>query len=227
MKAMAEDTLPMSTRQHALEAENAALRQLQAALEIAQAHYESLYAMAPAAYCTICAQGRIVQANRAASALLAVTQHALIGQAITQFIADADLDRFEQYRQQVIDSGQAQSCCLRMLDADRRQFRALLQSAVAHGADGALHVRILLSDITAARPHDTPDAAAGGQRTQRADLAESQLRAKISHDLRQPLSALGIYATVLKNHVAPAGQPLLAQIQLCLASLSELLAKQR
>ena len=239
MTAMAEDTLLMSTREHALEAENAALRHLQAALEIAQAHYESLYALAPAAYCTICPQGAIVQANRAASALLAVTPHALIGQAVTQFIADADLDKFEQYRQQVIDSGQAQSCDLHMVDADRRQFRALLQSSVTHGADGALQVRILLCDITAARPHDepnapnapnapdTPDAAADGQPTRRADLAESQLRAKISHDLRQPLSALGIYATVLKNHVAPAGQPLLAQIQLCLASLSELLAEQR
>lgn len=230
MTAMAENTLSMSTREHALEAENAALRHLQATLEIAQAHYESLYALAPAAYCTICPQGAIVQANRAASAVLAVTPHALIGQAITQFIADADLDKFEQYRQQVIESGQAQSCDLRMVDADRRQFRALLHSSVAHGADGALQVRILLCDITAARPHDAPDApdaAADGQRTRRADLAESQLRAKISHDLRQPLSALGIYATVLKNHVAPAGQPLLAQIQLCLASLSELLAEQR
>ena len=61
--------------------------------------------------------------------------------------------------------------------------------------------------------------------TEHAVLAETLLRAKINHDLRQPLSALGIYVHVLKSHVAPAGQPLLAQIQLCLATLSELLAK--
>ena len=228
MKAFAKETSPMSTHHNALEAENAALRQLQAALESItahSAHYMSLYALAPAAYCTICAQGVIVQANRAANALLAVTHHALIDQAITHFIVDADLDRFEQYRQQVIHCGQTQSCELRMLDADRRQFRALLQSAVTQDADGALQLRIVLSDITPARQHDTPDAGANVTRSERADLTESQLRAKIAHDLRQPLSALGIYATVLKHHVAPAGQPLLAQIQLCLASLSELLAK--
>ena len=153
MKALAKETLPMSTDQNPLEAENAALRQLQAALESATAHYVSL------------------------------------------------------------------------LDAERGQFRALLQSVLAQDADGALQLRIVLSDITPARQHDIPDAGAGVTRPERADLTESQLRAKIGHDLRQPLSALGIYATVLKNHVAPAGQPLLAHIQLCLVNLSELLAK--
>ena len=49
--------------------------------------------------------------------------------------------------------------------------------------------------------------------------------AAASHDLRQPLAALGIYASVLKSHVAPAGQPLLAGMKECLAGLSELLAK--
>ena len=153
MKAFAIETSPISMRQNALEAENAALRQRQAALESATAHY------------------------------------------------------------------------VRVLDAERRQFQALLQSVVAQDANGALQLRIVLSDITPARQHDTPDVGAGVTHPERADLAESQLRAEIRHDLRQPLSALGIYATVLKNHVAPAGQPLLAQIQLCLTSLSELLAK--
>ena len=85
------------------------------------------------------------------------------------------------------------------LEADTatlRQLQAALESAKVHDAD-----------------------------TEHAALAETLLRAKISHDLRQPLSALGIYVHVLKSHVAPAGQPLLTQIQLCLATLSELLAK--
>ena len=225
MKPIAEETSPMGARQNALEAENATLRQLQAALEIAKAHYVDLYALAPAAYCTISAQGLILQANRAATALLAVTQPAPIDQPITQFIVDADLDLFERYRQRVVHSGQAQSCELRMVDADRRQFWAHLQSAVAQDADGALQLRILLTDITPRKQHAAPDDAGVSQTIDHSDLAESLLRAKIGHALRQPLSAIGIYAKVLKSHVAPAGQPLLTQIQLCLTALSELLAK--
>lgn len=228
MKPMAQETAPMAAHQHALEAENAILRHLQATLEIAKAHYVDLYALAPAAYCTASAQGVIVQANRAATALLGATQGALIDQSITQFVVDADLDMFEQYRQRVLHCDGAQACALRMVDAGRRQFSAHLQAALAQDADGAVQLRILLIDITPRQPHAAPGAAGVGPATDRgdgADLAESLLRAKISHDLRQPLAALSIYATVLKNHVAPAGQPLLVQIQLCLATLSELLAK--
>ena len=192
----------------------------------ASAHYVDLFALAPAAYCTLSAHGLIVQANQAATALLKVTQDALIEQSLTRFIVDADLDKFDQYRQRVIRLGQAQSCALRMVDAERRPFRAHLQSVRAHDADGAVQLRTVLSDISDISDIcDIGNIAPGYQSADGADLAESQMRAKIGHDMRQPLSALSIYATVLKSHVAPAGQPLLTQIQLCLASVSELLAK--
>lgn len=226
MKPMAEETAPpaesMRARRHTPVAENATVGALQAALDSATAHFPDLHAPAPAASCTICAQGLILQANRAATALLGVTQRDPIDQAITQFVVDAALPMFEQYCRQVLQAGDTPSCEPRMVDADRRQFVAHLQSTVAPAADGALQLRILLTDIM---PRTAPHAAGVGHGTDRADLAESLLRAKIRHDLRQPLSALGIYAHVLKSHVAPAGQPLLAQLQLCLATLSELLAE--
>ena len=55
--------------------------------------------------------------------------------------------------------------------------------------------------------------------------AQSRLRAEFSHDLRQPLAALALYASMLKHHVAPTGLPLLAHITTCLASLNDLLEK--
>jgi two-component system, sensor histidine kinase len=58
---------------------------------------------------------------------------------------------------------------------------------------------------------------------ERANNSKSRFLAAASHDLRQPLSALSIYVNVLKNHVPPAGQPLLASLQDCVGSLSELL----
>ena len=55
--------------------------------------------------------------------------------------------------------------------------------------------------------------------------AKARAVAATSHALRQPLSAIGIYASMLKSQVAPAGQPLLANLKDCVASLTALLAK--
>jgi signal transduction histidine kinase len=56
-----------------------------------------------------------------------------------------------------------------------------------------------------------------------AQSAQGRLRAEFSHDLRQPLAALALYASMLKGHVAPAGAPLLAHMKTCLATLNDLL----
>jgi len=78
-------------------------------------------------------------------------------------------------------------------------------------------------DIT--ERHATEDALrASKAEAERANNGKSRFLAAASHDLRQPLSALGIYTSVLKSHVTPAGQPLLANLKDCIGSLSELLA---
>lgn len=57
----------------------------------------------------------------------------------------------------------------------------------------------------------------------RADNAKSRFLAAASHDLRQPLSALRVYASSLKRHVNTPGQEMLSNMQDCIGSLSELL----
>ena len=69
------------------------------------------------------------------------------------------------------------------------------------------------------------DAAALACAQENASQASARAHTEARHELRQPLAALGIYVSVLKNHVAPAGLPLLASLKECLASLDELLAK--
>jgi len=77
-------------------------------------------------------------------------------------------------------------------------------------------------DVTERRA--TEDALrASKAEAERANNAKSRFLAAASHDLRQPLSALSIYVNVLRGHVAPGGQPLLANLNDCIASLSELL----
>ncbi|HEX6734439.1 MAG TPA: PAS domain S-box protein, partial [Azonexus sp.] len=60
---------------------------------------------------------------------------------------------------------------------------------------------------------------------ERANRAKSRFLAAASHDLRQPLSALSLYISVLQQKVAPDSRELVTNIQNCLDSLSELLAK--
>lgn len=59
---------------------------------------------------------------------------------------------------------------------------------------------------------------------QSANLAKSRFLAAASHDLRQPLSALSIYASALQHHVGSAGRPMLSNLGKCVESLNELLS---
>ena len=58
---------------------------------------------------------------------------------------------------------------------------------------------------------------------ERASRAKSRFLAAASHDLRQPLAALGLYVGVLKNRLIQTEAPLLTNISSCLSSLNELL----
>ncbi|MBI2277651.1 MAG: PAS domain S-box protein [Dechloromonas sp.] len=60
---------------------------------------------------------------------------------------------------------------------------------------------------------------------ERANRAKSRFLAAASHDLRQPLSALSLYVSVLQQKVGTDSRELVTNIQNCLDSLSELLAK--
>lgn len=58
---------------------------------------------------------------------------------------------------------------------------------------------------------------------ERANRAKSRFLAAASHDLRQPLAALNLYANVLKERVDPSQQKLMASMEDCIANLSGLL----
>lgn len=58
---------------------------------------------------------------------------------------------------------------------------------------------------------------------ERANNAKSRFLAAASHDLRQPLAAISIYAGMLKNTPRAADRKVVANLQECIASLSALL----
>lgn len=60
---------------------------------------------------------------------------------------------------------------------------------------------------------------------ERASNAKSRFLAAASHDLRQPLAALKLYVSVLKNRLDPGDKELLVNMEACVGGLSDLLSK--
>ena len=59
--------------------------------------------------------------------------------------------------------------------------------------------------------------------SERAYMAKNQFIAAASHDLRQPLHALGLYLGALQKHITDDGHYLLGKLELCVSSLNDLL----
>ncbi len=130
-----------------LEMQNEELRLSQLALDTARARYFELYDLAPVGYCTVSERGPIMQANLTIASLLGVTRAALSKQALTRFIYREDEDTYYLLRKALVESGEPQSCELRMKKPDGSLFWVHLAATAAQDADGAPELRIAITDI--------------------------------------------------------------------------------
>lgn len=124
-------------------------------------------------------------------------------------------------------------------DTARRQGHSKREFRVRHGADGELrHIAAVETvrtnaqgqaewmvgtnlDITH-RKRTEEQLRAAVLDAEQANHAKSRFLAAASHDLRQPLSALSLYAGLL-SHRSPSEQKLVASMKDCIGSLSSLL----
>ena len=133
-------------RQIELEVQNEELRRAQLAAEVARAHYRELYDLAPAGYLVVEDDGRIVEVNRCAAALLgAAEQQALLNQPLTQFILHEDQDHLHRLKRRAVGSSDPQTCELRMLRFDQTVAPVELTATAQGGGDGT-QLRVLLRE---------------------------------------------------------------------------------
>ncbi len=132
-----------------LEMQNEELRVAQLALDTARARYFELYDLAPVGYCTVSEQGLMTQANLTVAGLLGVSRAALVKQALTRFIHSDDEDTYYLHRKALVGSGESQSCELRMMKMDGSHVWVHLAATAAEDADGALELRVAITDINA------------------------------------------------------------------------------
>ncbi len=195
-----------------LEMQNEELRRAQVELDATRARYFDLYDLAPVGYCTLSAHGLIVQSNLTAAALLGQSRHALIKQPISRFIFKADQDIYYTHHKLLQDTGEAQSCALRMLKPDGTPFWVSLLSSNAQDSDGIAVHRIVLIDVSdhkrleAELLSKNAELADARRVADKANLAKSEFLSSMSHELRSPLNAILGFAQLLESG-SPAPTP--------------------
>ena len=131
-----------------LEMQNEELRRAHEELEVSRARFVHLYDFAPVGYVTVSESGLILEANLTASTLLGMVRSKLVRKPLTRFILTEDQDIYYRHRMALLDTGESQTCELRLLHTDGQPFWARLEATTARdGENGLLVSRIVLSDI--------------------------------------------------------------------------------
>ena len=132
-----------------LEMQNEELHQAYAEIEEMRNRYFDLYDLAPVGYTIISEKGLIMEANLTTSTLLSMNRSRLIKQAFTRFILKEDTDLYYLHRKKLFETGEPQSCELRLIRADGSDFFwARMDATVMKGSDGTSVCHLVLSDIT-------------------------------------------------------------------------------
>jgi len=139
----------MQLHQIELEKQNEELRSVQAMLNESRARYFELYDLAPVGYITISQQGVILGINFIASRLLGVPRETMVNQSVTQVILDEDWDSYYHHSRKLFETGDFQSCELRMIKPDNTIIWVCLQAVTTQDSDGVTVGRFVISEITA------------------------------------------------------------------------------
>jgi PAS domain S-box-containing protein len=131
-----------------LEMQNEELHLAQDELVASQERFFDLYELAPVGYMTVSEAGLIQQINLRAATLLGVARRDPIQRPITHVIFRADQDIFHLASQKLVQTGQLQSCELRMVRNDGTPVWVHLTFTLARDAAGSQELRLALADIT-------------------------------------------------------------------------------
>lgn len=147
----AEDSCVMSSelsvQQIELAMQNEELRRMQKELACERARYFDLYDLAPVGYCTLSANGLILEANLTAATLLGVARGTMINQPFARYI-DGNYQDFFYLQMLHQNIGAPQVCELQMAKQDGTLFWAHVAATGVQTASGAFECRLVISDMT-------------------------------------------------------------------------------
>jgi len=138
----------LEVHQIELELQNEEMILAQEALQKLHTRYYELYDLAPVSYCTLSAEGIILNANLAAANLLCESRNNLIKKSFFRYIHPEDQDEYYFFRRRMLVADESLECELRMQTADDSQFWALLQAVYGSDISEEGVTRLVFTDIT-------------------------------------------------------------------------------
>lgn len=165
----------------------------------------------------------IVDVNTAACRLFGYTREELLQRSVTD-MATEHSDAVERWQRHFTELRQKGS---KKLETAHRakDGTSIAVEVIANYVqfDGKEYSCAFVRDITG-RKHNAELILAAKAEAENANRAKSRFLAAASHDLRQPLSALSLYVGVLQGRIGPEHDDLMARVQACCDSLSQLLS---
>jgi len=140
--------------------QNEELRRTQEELDASRARYFDLYDLAPVGYVTVSEQGLIIESNLTFATLLCMPRNSLAKQPLTRFILKEDEDIYYLHRKKLFETGEPQTCELRMVKKGNSPFWARLETNIAKDNQGEPMCRAVLNDITALKLAESQKEAA-------------------------------------------------------------------
>lgn len=135
-----------------LEMQNDELRRALLERDEALDKYADLYDFAPIGLLAFDMEGRILEANLTAAALLSVFRGALVGSTLQSLLVPESLPVFDRFRRAIVATGEKRSCDLEVLAPNgRRIFIRVDGLAFAPGSEDDGRIRAALSDISESR----------------------------------------------------------------------------
>ena len=138
----------LQVHQIELEMQNEELRRAQASLAESRPRYFDLFEMAPVGYVIVSETGQILESNLTAAALLGRPRGKLLDHRINRLILPLDQDVFYQMCKALLQSGDPQTCKLRMVKPGGEEIWVQMHGSVARDESSATVFRISLGDIT-------------------------------------------------------------------------------
>jgi len=190
-----------------LEAQNRALQETQAELELSIRRYSDLYDHLPLGYVTVTPEGRILQANLAAAECLQRERSHLAGTHLWSFLDAYDAGRLAAHLENCARTGRHSTIelALRVKDGSSMMVQASSRLAVP-APEGGNQIHLAITDISKLKE--------AHRLLEDINREQEAFNYSISHDLRAPLVTISNYAgIVMSDHVATLSAEGLTMVQ--------------
>ncbi len=183
----------LQVQQIELEMQNDQLKLIQGELVVQRNRYSDLYDLAPVGYCSISADGVIVEINITLLKMLGVNRTDLINQKITDFIFKEDQDTYYLCQKNLGSIGVLRTCEVRMVGKDGIVFWAHLESKDGYDIEHMQESHLIISDISKYRAiQETLKLNENVMLAQAQKASLGELMSMIAHQWRQPLNNIAL-----------------------------------